>query len=200
MHLRRHALMLDPHLASAALGLPDDPTDPAAGGGDPAPAPDGAKPDEPLGEGGKAALEAERRARTEAERARRAAETELQKLKDKDLSESERKDREAKDALSRAERAEADLARIRAALAEGLDPDLADRLRGTTPEELAEDAKVLKAKFGAAATPPAGDAPKTPRLVPDRGQGAKPAGFAGGFEAGRARARQKYATPGGDAA
>lgn len=163
-----------------------------------APEQDGAKPDEQLGDGGKAALAAERKARSEAEKARKALEAELQKLRDKDLTETERKDREAKDALTRAEKAETELARIRAALAEGLDPDLADRLRGTTPEELAEDAKVLKAKFGPA---PAPEPAKVTRLQPDRGQGAKPTPAKGGYDAGVARAQARFGAPtGGNAA
>lgn len=79
--------------------------DPPAGDAKPTPPPTGAKPagdtkpdakDDELGEGGKAALEAERvRARTEKRRAD-AAETELQRLRDATQSESEKAINDAK--------------------------------------------------------------------------------------------------------
>lgn len=161
--------------------------------------------DEPkLGDGGQAALKAERRARAEAERARREAEAELQKLRDKDLSEQERLQRDAAAAAQRADQAEAEAARLRVAITVGLPADLVDRLRGDTPEELEADAKFLKEKFGTPA--PAGDpAPSGPRPVvlrPDPGQGAKPTTPRGSFDEGAARARAKFAAqqPGGTAA
>jgi hypothetical protein len=49
---------------------------------------------------------------------------------------------------ARADKAEAQLLRVTAAIGAGLDVDMADRLRGATAEELAADAKALAEKFG----------------------------------------------------
>lgn len=154
--------------------------------------PDGAKPDGDLGDGGKSAIDKERAAARAAEKRAKAAEAELQKLKDKDLSDQDRKDREAKDALTRAEAAEARALRLEVAADKGLDLKLAGRLQGSTREELEADADTLRALLPAA-TPATGDAPKAPpRLVPDRGQGAKPTPIRGGYDAGAARAKAMF--------
>ena len=158
---------------------------------------DGAKPDEQLGDGGKAALAAERKARNEAEKARKALEAELQKLRDKDLTEAERVANEAKAATARAEAAEARALRLEVAAAKGIDLALAPRLVGATREELEADAEQFKALLPAQKP----DDGKITRLQPDRGQGAKPNPAKGGYDAGAARARAKFGTPtGGDAA
>jgi len=74
-----------------------------------------------------------------------------------------------------------ELNQIKAALAAGFPVDtvlsMAPRLRGSTPEELAEDAKALKTQLGAVA--PA--QPARPRPDPSQGSPAKPAltGLAG---------------------
>ncbi|MGI5245424.1 hypothetical protein [Dactylosporangium sp. CA-139066] len=60
-------------------------------------------------------------------------------------------------ALARAEKAEAELLRLTAARAAGLDLDMADRLKGSTLEELTADAKALAEKF------PANETPAVPR-------------------------------------
>lgn len=194
MHVRRHLLM-DSTLGRAALGLPDDPaTDPAQqGGGSPAPNPDGAKPDEALGDGGKSALEKERNARADADKRAKAeasrantAEAELKKLKDQGLSEAERTQREAEENRVRAEKAEARALRLEVAAAKGLDLALAGRLQGSTQAELEADADQLKALLPAASAA----APKGPN--PDRGQGAKPEPVKGGFDSGAAVARARY--------
>ncbi len=65
-------------------------------------------------------------------------------------------------AAKRADSAEGELMRLRAALAAGLDVELADRLRGSTAEELAEDAKALADRFGSKAP----DAPPSPGRKP----------------------------------
>lgn len=55
------------------------------------------------------------------------------------------------------EQTRAELARLRAGLAAGLTPEQSERLRGTTPEELAADARALALAFGAStARPPSG--------------------------------------------
>lgn len=82
-------------------GTPPAPNDPAPNTpptpqGDPAkpdPAPAGATPPEPpgdLGEGGKRALDAERKARTEAEKTAKAANAELEKLRKAAMSDQEK--------------------------------------------------------------------------------------------------------------
>lgn len=158
---------------------------------------DGAKPDDQLGDGGKAALAAERKARAEAEKARKALESELQALRDKDLTEAERVANEAKAATARAEAAEARALRLEVAAANGIDLALAPRLVGATREELEADAEQFKALLPAQKP----DDGKVTRLQPDRGQGAKPNPAKGGYESGAARARAKFGTPtGGDAA
>ena len=45
------------------------------------------------------------------------------------------------EAEAEAERLRAENARMKAAMLAGLDPDLADRIHGTTPDEMLEDAK-----------------------------------------------------------
>lgn len=160
--------------------------------------------DKPLGDGGQAALKAERQARAAAEKAQRELAAELKKLQDKDLSEQERLQRDAAAAAQRADQAEAEAARLRVAITVGLPADLVDRLRGNTPEELEADAKFLKEKFGtpAPAGDPAQSGPGRSGLRPDLGQGAKPATPRGSFDEGAARARAKFAAqqPGGTAA
>lgn len=160
---------------------------------------DGAKPDEQLGDGGKAALAAERKARNEAEKARKALEAELQKLRDKDLTEAERIANEARAATARAEAAEARALRLEVAAAKGIDLKFAPRLVGATREELEADAEQFKALLPAPA--PAQETAKVTRLQPDRGQGAKPAPAKGGYDAGVARAQARFGAPtGGNAA
>ncbi len=61
----------------------------------------------------------------------------------------------------RADAAEGELRRVRAALNAGLDVDFADRLRGTTVEELEADAKSLAERLGA--VKPAPDAGRKPK-------------------------------------
>ena len=164
---------------------------------DPTQDPASAKPDEPLGDGGKAALDAERKARKDAEKARAALEAELKTLRDKDLTEAERVANEAKAATARAEAAEARALRLEVAAAKGIDLAFAPRLVGATREELEADAEQFKALLPTQKP----DDGKVTRLQPDRGQGAKPNPAKGGYESGAARARAKFGTPnGGDAA
>lgn len=119
---------------------------------------------EQLGDGGKAALDAERRARREADRKARDLETRLKELEDRDKSDSQK-------AVERAEAAERELptlrqsqVRLQFALDKVAELDsveairafvsIADRLRGDTAEELAADAETLLPKLLPAAAEP----------------------------------------------
>lgn len=116
------------------------------------PDPDGAKPKDPeppadLGDAGKRAIAAERE-RAKAEKARAdAAEARLRELEDKDKSETQRAQDAAAEAVKRAEAAEARAMRLEVANAKGLTMAQANRLVGSTPEELAADADELLAQF-----------------------------------------------------
>lgn len=129
-------------------------------------------PADQLGDGGKKALDEERRAR-------RAAEAELAKYRkaeqakaDADKSEAERRAA----AEQRAQEADLRATRMEVAFTKGLTPAQAKRLVGSTREELEADAdEVLKDFPVAPVTPPQ---PKTPK--PDPGQGARSSAGAGG--------------------
>jgi len=106
--------------------------------------------DEPLGEGGKKALAAERKLR---ERAEKVAATHQQKLaelqqrlqefEDRDKTEAQKLAERAAAAEKQAETAQAELMRYRVAAEKKLPAELAARLRGSTPEEMAADAEEL---------------------------------------------------------
>lgn len=103
--------------------------------------PTGDKPD--LGDSGKKALDAERKARRDAERRATDLESRLKTIEDKDKSETERLTEEnarLQKALGTATVAET---RMRVALDKGLTATLAKRLVGDTEEELTADADEL---------------------------------------------------------
>lgn len=120
--------------------------------------------DEPLGEGGKKALAAERRLR---ERAEKTAASHQQKLTDlqKRLQEYEDRDKtetqrlaDAKDAAEReAATAKQELMRYRVAADKKLPVELAARLRGSTEEEMAADADNLLELLGSQRRAPSYD-------------------------------------------
>lgn len=119
------------------------------------PANDGKDGDEPLGEGGKKALQAERDARTQAQKALTDAQNRIKELEDATKTdEQKRADRvqelESSDRQKDTTIAglQADLMRFRVAAAEGLDLEAAERLRGTTEDEIRADAKAFATKFG----------------------------------------------------
>ncbi len=110
-----------------------------------------------LGDGGKAALDAERKARTAAERASKEAskriaelETRVKEFTDRDKS-ADDKAREARDALVREkddairelELAQREVLRYRVGAAAGLTTDLIGRIQGDTEDAMTEDAKKL---------------------------------------------------------
>jgi membrane protein involved in colicin uptake len=108
-----------------------------------------------LGEGGKKALDAERKARGAAEKQAAAAQKKaedlarrLQAIEDRDKTETQ-KLAEAKTAAEReAATAKQELMRYRVAAAKKLPAALADRLKGSTEDEMTEDADRLLEVFG----------------------------------------------------
>lgn len=123
-----------------------------------------------LGDEGKRAIDAERKARREAERRAADAERQLQELADKDKPELERLRSENATLKSERDDATSKLARYEVALAKGLNASQAKRLVGSTVEELEADADELLETFGNSSTgaKPAGGPPgRTP--VPNLG-------------------------------
>jgi hypothetical protein len=122
-----------------------------------------------LGEKGKAALDKERTARREAERRAKdgdAAMARLKEIEDAQKSEQQKLTERAEKAEREAAEAKVSLMRRDVAADKQLPPAMADRLRGTTREELEADAdellKMLPAPGGdpkpkGAPQPPAGD-------------------------------------------
>ncbi|EHN09414.1 hypothetical protein PAI11_37480 [Patulibacter medicamentivorans] len=160
-----------------AAPAPAPPTpDPAAA---PAPAPDPAAPGGPESFS-REYVEGLRRENAGYRTAARDAETRLQEIADKDKTDAER-------ATSRAEAAEAragQLLRQNVAHRHGLPDEIADRLQGTTEEELIADAQKLAAL--GIGQPPAAPAPPTPApAVPGGPQG--PAGGSGAMTHDEAR-------------
>ena len=135
--------------------MADDPTkteDPAKG--DPDPTPD---PKNDLGDAGKKALEAERKARRDAETAKRDLEAKIKEYEDRDKSDGEKLADKIAAAEKRANDAEARALRLEIASAKGLTPAQAKRLVGSTQEELEADADEILEAFpanGGAKPPP----------------------------------------------
>lgn len=80
--------------------------------------------------------------------------TRLRDVEDRDLTETQRLAAERDELKTRAASAEERLTRYEAAAARGLPMELADRLRGSTREELEQDADKLKEQFGLAGQAP----------------------------------------------
>lgn len=117
--------------------------------------------DEPLGEPGKKALDAERSARKAAEKATADLQTKLDEINRANESAIERAQREAKEAQEAAAKATADAVRFRVAAKHGISDEDADLfLTGTDADTLERQAARLVERT-----------PSTPR--PDPTQGAK---------------------------
>jgi hypothetical protein len=95
--------------------------------------------------------------------------TKAKELEDRDLTAQQRLERERDDLKQRLTPLEVENMQYRVAAAKDIPLNLASRLRGSTPEELEQDADKLKAEFGlgqvprtpnfdAGARPPAGNA------------------------------------------
>lgn len=127
--------------------MADDPKDPSAKDDPKDPAP-GTKDDpNDLGETGKKALDAERKARRQAEKEKKELEDRLKALEDKDKSESEKLADKLKHAENDAATAKSDVLRLRVALRKGLNETQAKRLVGSNEEELESDADELLESF-----------------------------------------------------
>lgn len=124
--------------------------------------------DDSLGDAGKAALEAERRARRDAEKAAKDLQRRLKALEDAGKSDDERR----AEALSNLERerdsALLELARTRAAVKYGLTEEDLEFLVGS-PDEIDERAEKLANRLGRAGKP-------APKPKPDPSQGARSGG------------------------
>lgn len=107
-----------------------------------------AKSEDELGDGGKKALDAERKARRNAEKELKELRSKVQEIEDKDKSENERLQSQVAELTKRAEAAEATVDRFEVAAAKGLTPAQARRLVGSTKEELEADADEMRAELG----------------------------------------------------
>lgn len=115
--------------------------------------------DDKLGDGGKKALDAERKARRDAEKKASDLEARLKELEDKDKSEGERLAARLAQAEKDKADAESRALRLEVAAAKGLTPTQARRLVGTTIEELEADADELLSSFKPSDGPPPNGAP-----------------------------------------
>jgi hypothetical protein len=132
-----------------------------------APAPEPATPEAPaatadLGDGGKKALEAERRRAATAEKQARELKAQLDAIQTANLSEVERAQKAATDAQSRLVEYERTNLRQKVALEKGVPASLVGRLVGDTEDEISADADALLALV---------NAPTSPK--PDLSQGAR---------------------------
>lgn len=149
----------------------DPPTDPP-GATPPADPPADPAPTDDLGDAGKRALDAERKARREAEaraKTNEDAAARLKELEDAQKSEQERL-QEAKDTAERErDDARVEIARLRVMTDLKLDADLEQFLTARDENGLREQAATLKAKFDAAG-------PRVPEPDPGQGAGKTPPG------------------------
>lgn len=102
--------------------------------------------DDALGDAGKRALAVERDARKAAEKRAADAERKAKEFEDRDLTEQQKLEKRAAEAEGKLTPLEQENARLRVALKKGLTGDkaaLAERLRGSTEEELMADADEL---------------------------------------------------------
>ena len=138
---------------------------------DPAPA------NEPLGEGGLKALQAERDARTAAEKQAAALQAQIDEIEAAKLSDLQKAQKQAEDAAARAAQLEAEVAardlqimRQSIGVESGLPAELIARMQGTTEDELRDDAKKLAAFVSDASPSP------FPKADPSQGVQGTPAG------------------------
>lgn len=103
---------------------------------------------EELGEAGKRALDAERRARRQAESRLKELEGKVKEAEDAEKTELERLQGQVADLTKQAEAAEAKATRFEVAAAKGLTLAQARRLVGSTREELETDADEMRAELG----------------------------------------------------
>ena len=112
---------------------------------------------QPLGEGGKKALEAERARANEAEKALRAAQAQLDEIEQAKLSELEKAQKAANEASAKLAEYERTTIRQKVALEKGLPAKWVDRLKGDTETDLAADADAILADLQPGTTTPKPD-------------------------------------------
>jgi hypothetical protein len=114
-----------------------------------------------LGDSGKKALAAERKARRDAERQLKDMADRLAAIEDAEKTETQRLADKLSEAEARATQAEANALRLQVAQSKGLSAAQAKRLVGSTQEELEADAdEILEAFPAQGATPPPDEAPR----------------------------------------
>lgn len=128
-----------------------------------------------LGEGGKKALEAERKRASEAEKQAKALQAQIDSLNDAKLTETERLQKQLDALTSDYQAAQVDAARNRVAAEEQIPAGLVGYLTGSDEVSIRESAKVLKSAIAEASKP------GTP--APDPSQGAATGGAVGGSTA-----------------
>lgn len=166
--MKHRKFTLRSRLARYETTAGDPATDPTSMQTPPATPPAGSDPDdkgqEPLGAAGLKALEAERAANKASRKQIADLQAKLKEYEDKDKSEAEKTaERLANlEKTSTANQARAD--RLEVALDKGLPKTLADRLRGSTREEMEADADELLKLVN-------DNKPKTPKPDPSQGHG-----------------------------
>lgn len=101
-------------------------------------------PNGDLGDAGKRALEAERKARRDAEKAQKTLEDRLKEYEDRDKTDLEKAQAAAQEAAARAAKAEAESLRLRIASEFGIPADLQKLLVGSNEDELRASGELLK--------------------------------------------------------
>jgi hypothetical protein len=129
----------------------------------------GTTPENDLGEAGKKALAAERAAKKAAEKQLSELTKRLQEYEDRDKTEAQKLAERAAAAEQERDALMLTALRQRVALEKGLPAQLADRLKGSTEEEMSADADELLALV------PATDLTAAPGPRPDLSQGARSA-------------------------
>jgi hypothetical protein len=118
-------------------------------------------------------LKIEARANTAAAEAKANADAarKLKEFEDRDLSELQKLQRDRDELSGKLTPLQQENARLLVALDKGMPKELAARLQGSTPEELAADADALMALIGSPAPVPV---PGMPQPRPDLSQGPRP--------------------------
>lgn len=130
--------------------------------------------DSPLGDGGKKALDAERRAKAAEKKRADALEAQLKEIQDRDLSELDKARKAQADALAELAAARTETTRYRIATKFGLKDEDAQFLVGSDEETMTALAQRLQAGYAAQnAADASAPGPASPR--PDLSQGARAA-------------------------
>ncbi|MGW4119880.1 hypothetical protein [Nocardia sp. NPDC004711] len=183
--LRRNGAPIWPIRGASPEGDPPadapPPQTPAPDPTPPDPAPDPV--DDNLGDPGKKALDAERQARKDAEKALKAAQAAVKAYEDAKKTDAEKQ----AERIAGLEKDAAKALRYEAAEKAGLSLSLAQRLNGSTLDEMIADAKEFKALIGGgAAQTSTTETKETKTPKPDRRQGGGGGEVSGSMASGRA--------------